>query len=220
MAAVLAFVSAQTFNTTSGNSCGGNCPGIFIDTDFAFFLFIEFFRWLWLLPLWNYHPGFGYCRLVRQIQWLEPGNFLKMYECKLDVTLISPQAHCQCIVKHESGGNAHAVNQNSQGGSYKWDVGLWWDKIKLNLILDCNSFYHRQVNSFNWASCSGGNAPCDASTNLACGKIILLFIFIFLIFIFNSHQGVQLGRQHLEELVHLRRLRCLRLQLSSRITRG
>ena len=29
-------------------------------------------------------------------------------------------------MKHESGGNANAVNQNSQGGSYKWDVGLWY----------------------------------------------------------------------------------------------
>jgi len=37
-------------------------------------------------------------------------------------------------MKHESGGNANAVNQNS-GGSF--DVGLW------------------QVNSGNWASCSG-----------------------------------------------------------------
>eukprot|EP01032_Pedospumella_encystans_P009107 gene9107-10754_t len=60
------------------------------------------------------------------------------------------QANCQCIMKAESGGNANAVNQNSQGGSYKWDVGLW------------------QVNSFNWASCSGGNAPCDPQTNLNC----------------------------------------------------
>lgn len=44
------------------------------------------------------------------------------------------QANCECIIKHESGGNANAVNQNS-GGSY--DVGLW------------------QINDFNWASCSG-----------------------------------------------------------------
>jgi hypothetical protein len=57
------------------------------------------------------------------------------------------QANCQCIMKHESGGNAHAVNQNS-GGSY--DVGLW------------------QINQQNWASCSGGGAPCDPSTNLNC----------------------------------------------------
>ena len=38
---------------------------------------------------------------------------------------ITNQANCQCIMKAESGGNANAVNQNSQGGSYKWDVGLW-----------------------------------------------------------------------------------------------
>lgn len=57
------------------------------------------------------------------------------------------QANCQCIMKYESGGNANAVNQNN-GGTY--DVGLW------------------QINDFNWASCSGGKAPCDPSTNLNC----------------------------------------------------
>eukprot|EP01006_Ploeotia_vitrea_P014773 TRINITY_DN40463_c0_g1_i1.p1 TRINITY_DN40463_c0_g1~~TRINITY_DN40463_c0_g1_i1.p1 ORF type:complete len:151 (+),score=1.99 TRINITY_DN40463_c0_g1_i1:39-491(+) len=58
-------------------------------------------------------------------------------------------ANCECIMKHESGGNANAVNQNS-GGSY--DVGLW------------------QINDYNWGSCSGGKAPCDPSTNLNCAK--------------------------------------------------
>ena len=57
------------------------------------------------------------------------------------------QANCQCIMKYESGGNANAVNQNT-GGSY--DVGLW------------------QINDFNWGSCSGGKAPCDATSNLNC----------------------------------------------------
>lgn len=32
------------------------------------------------------------------------------------------QACCKCIVSHESGGNAHAVNHNSNGSD---DVGLW-----------------------------------------------------------------------------------------------
>jgi hypothetical protein len=27
-----------------------------------------------------------------------------------------------------------------------------------------------QINSGNWASCSGGKAPCDVSTNLACAE--------------------------------------------------
>ena len=60
------------------------------------------------------------------------------------------QSSCECIMNHESGGNANAVNQNGNGGSY--DVGLW------------------QVNDMNWSSCSGGKAPCDPSTNLNCGK--------------------------------------------------
>ena len=32
------------------------------------------------------------------------------------------QKACQCIVSHESGGNANAVNENSNGS---FDVGLW-----------------------------------------------------------------------------------------------
>jgi hypothetical protein len=59
------------------------------------------------------------------------------------------QASCECIMQHESGGNANAVNQNT-GGSL--DVGLW------------------QVNSMNWDSCSGGRPPCDPGVNLQCAQ--------------------------------------------------
>ena len=59
------------------------------------------------------------------------------------------QANCRCIVSHESGGNANAVCYNTNGS---YDVGLW------------------QINDYNWGSCSGGAAPCSASTNLACAK--------------------------------------------------
>jgi hypothetical protein len=64
------------------------------------------------------------------------------------------QTQCQCIISHESGGNANAVNQNTGSASYKWDVGLW------------------QVNSFNWDACNGGNAPCDSTQNLNCAKMV------------------------------------------------
>ena len=57
------------------------------------------------------------------------------------------QSSCECIMRHESRGNANAINMNS-GGSY--DVGLW------------------QINSFNWPHCSNGKAPCSPSANLAC----------------------------------------------------
>ena len=57
------------------------------------------------------------------------------------------QACCQCIASHESGGNTNAANHNSNGS---YDVGLW------------------QINNVNWASCSGGQAPCDPHTNLQC----------------------------------------------------
>ena len=60
------------------------------------------------------------------------------------------QKCCECIAKHESGGNIHAENYNSWNSSY--DIGLW------------------QINDYNWSSCSGGKAPCDASSNLACAK--------------------------------------------------
>ncbi|CAG9318382.1 unnamed protein product [Blepharisma stoltei] len=59
------------------------------------------------------------------------------------------QTCCQCIASHESGGNANAQNHNTNGSN---DIGLW------------------QINSANWDSCSGGSAPCNPSTNLACAK--------------------------------------------------
>ena len=57
------------------------------------------------------------------------------------------QACCKCIVSHESGGNANALNYNSNAST---DAGLW------------------QINTVNWNACSGGKAPCDPSTNLNC----------------------------------------------------
>merc|ERR1711916_384540 len=57
------------------------------------------------------------------------------------------QSMCQCIVNHESSGNAHANNYNTNGS---FDIGFW------------------QINSVNWDSCSGGSPPCDVSTNLQC----------------------------------------------------
>jgi len=58
------------------------------------------------------------------------------------------QDQCRCIVSHESSGNAHAANYNPGGNTY--DIGVW------------------QVNTINWSTCSGGNPPCDQSTNLGC----------------------------------------------------
>lgn len=43
------------------------------------------------------------------------------------------QSCCQCIVSHESGGNANAMLYNTNGS---YDVGLW------------------QINDYNWDSCS------------------------------------------------------------------
>jgi len=59
------------------------------------------------------------------------------------------QKNCECIMNAESGGNANAVNENTDGS---YDVGLW------------------QINDFNWNACSGGKAPCSPSDNLACAK--------------------------------------------------
>lgn len=61
------------------------------------------------------------------------------------------QECCQCIAQHESGGDSHACNANTNGSI---DVGLW------------------QINSSNWSSCSGGNPPCDPSDNLSCAQDI------------------------------------------------
>ena len=57
------------------------------------------------------------------------------------------QSCCQCIVAHESGGNAHALNYNANGS---YDVGLW------------------QINNVDWGQCSEGKAPCDPQANLNC----------------------------------------------------
>ena len=57
------------------------------------------------------------------------------------------QACCQCIVKHESGGNANAANYNTNGS---FDVGLF------------------QINQLNWGQCNGGNTPCNTNANLQC----------------------------------------------------
>ncbi len=43
------------------------------------------------------------------------------------------QSCCRCIVSHESGGNAHAINYNSNGST---DAGLW------------------QINNLNWGQCN------------------------------------------------------------------
>ena len=59
------------------------------------------------------------------------------------------QASCKCIAQHESAGDAHACNMNVDGSL---DIGLW------------------QINDMNWGSCSGGRAPCDPASNLACAK--------------------------------------------------
>lgn len=59
------------------------------------------------------------------------------------------QACCKCIVSHESGGNANAMNYNSNGS---FDVGFW------------------QINKVNWGQCSGGQAPCGIQQNLDCAK--------------------------------------------------
>ncbi|KRX00650.1 Lysozyme-like domain [Pseudocohnilembus persalinus] len=57
------------------------------------------------------------------------------------------QQCCQCIVQHESGGNSHAMNENTDGS---YDVGLW------------------QINDYNWGVCNSGNIPCDPQENLNC----------------------------------------------------
>lgn len=61
------------------------------------------------------------------------------------------QSCCQCIATKESGGNANAANYNTNGS---FDVGLY------------------QINNINWASCSGGKAPCDPNTNVKCAHLV------------------------------------------------
>ena len=57
------------------------------------------------------------------------------------------QSCCQCVMNKESGGNANALNYNTNGS---YDVGLW------------------QINQMNWGQCNGGSVPCDPTKNLNC----------------------------------------------------
>eukprot|EP00826_Nyctotherus_ovalis_P025719 TRINITY_DN1997_c0_g1_i1.p1 TRINITY_DN1997_c0_g1~~TRINITY_DN1997_c0_g1_i1.p1 ORF type:complete len:103 (+),score=11.22 TRINITY_DN1997_c0_g1_i1:182-490(+) len=57
------------------------------------------------------------------------------------------QRCCNCVVRGESGGNAHSQNYNGNG---TYDVGVF------------------QINQIHWRSCSGGKAPCNVTTNLRC----------------------------------------------------
>ena len=50
-------------------------------------------------------------------------------------------------MKNESGGNANALNYNTNGS---YDVGLW------------------QINQMHWGQCNGGSAPCDPTKNFNC----------------------------------------------------
>eukprot|EP01089_Gocevia_fonbrunei_P001028 TRINITY_DN10983_c0_g1_i1.p1 TRINITY_DN10983_c0_g1~~TRINITY_DN10983_c0_g1_i1.p1 ORF type:complete len:137 (-),score=14.03 TRINITY_DN10983_c0_g1_i1:52-462(-) len=58
---------------------------------------------------------------------------------------------CKCIVSHESSGDAHAANYNSNGS---YDIGVF------------------QINDIHWRSCSDGKAPCDVETNLKCAEMV------------------------------------------------
>lgn len=85
------------------------------------------------------------------------------------------QSCCECIARHESGGNLHAANQN-RGGSY--DVGLWqinnqnWASWYVSFVLAPFirlplSFFSQRTSFFPLHS-SGGRAPCDLESNLQC----------------------------------------------------
>src|SRR3989338_128710 len=89
------------------------------------------------------------------------------------------------IASKESGGNANAANYNTNGS---FDVGLY---VQIIFFLYQNNnlfhifsfflifshffsfslfFFRWQINSSNWASCSGGSAPCSLSSNRACAQ--------------------------------------------------
>jgi len=61
------------------------------------------------------------------------------------------QSCCECIVSHESSGNANAENYNTNDST---DIGLF------------------QINSVNWSSCSSSQAPCNPTTNTECAHLV------------------------------------------------
>ena len=58
------------------------------------------------------------------------------------------KAFCECIITHESAGNANAINYNADDNTY--DIGLF------------------QINTLNWGFCNSGNPPCAIENNLNC----------------------------------------------------
>lgn len=58
------------------------------------------------------------------------------------------RACCECIAKHESGGNGNAVNHNSNGSGVFF---LFLSRFKL--FLDDVGLF--QINNINWGACSG-----------------------------------------------------------------
>lgn len=120
-------------------------------------------------------------------------------------------------MKHESGGNSHAMNWNSNGSM---DVGLWW---VFPFLL---SFWHHvdftfSHNSFTgkltpWTGVSATVALLLVALMTTCTAVRVCYInqmytvpYNTILFLFHSQDGVRMGRKHLQVVVHLRRLWCL-----------
>ena len=108
---------------------------------------------------------------------------------------LSAIALCCCISCKPLTVCWHCSMQNS-GGSY--DIGLW------------------QINDMNWASCSGGKAPCDPNTNLNCAKKVFGWGGNTWKVIFGLCQTTSLFSHFLfyVAVVHLWKMRLLQLSLN------
>ena len=61
------------------------------------------------------------------------------------------QKCCECIINTSSNGNSNSILDGHDG---TFDVGLF------------------HINTYNWAKCNAGNAPCDVDTNVGCAKML------------------------------------------------
>mmetsp|Transcript_6687 Transcript_6687/g.18890 ORF Transcript_6687/g.18890 Transcript_6687/m.18890 type:complete len:145 (+) Transcript_6687:45-479(+) len=84
----------------------------------------------------------GSCPCGTSSNYVDPSSYCSMYSGW-------SQTCCECIANKESGGNANAMNYNTNDS---FDIGLF------------------QINEINWDSCSGGNAPCDPKANEGCAE--------------------------------------------------
>jgi hypothetical protein len=111
-------------NSTS-STCGGNCPGGCSSC-----------------PCGTSTSAQSASTWCSKYSWNQVRFFSNQFMFLMIQTFVMTlsKAHCECIMNAESGANAHAMNQNTDGS---FDVGLWQingaEQFNFNCIVDLQS---------------------------------------------------------------------------------